>query len=213
MPETVRCALCNQNDYSILYDNMPDWLTGVPGRFRLAQCRHCQLVYQNPRLNSVEIERHYPPDYESYYKGTRETLSPLQWRLLNYGLRKRAAPLFKHCKKGRLLDIGCATGHFPHYVREHSQWEAEGVEPNAEAASFAKEQFGLQVHVGYLSNLDLPSHSFDAVTMWDVLEHVPDPHDLLQQIKLILKPDGILLIRVPVLDSLDARLFRAYWPD
>jgi predicted SAM-dependent methyltransferase len=87
----------------------------------------------------------------------------------------------------------------------------QGVELNGDVARFASEKYGLDIAIGTLEEARLPDNAFDAVTMWDVLEHVYDPATTLAEIHRILKPDGVLVIRVPNLDAWDARLFRTRW--
>jgi SAM-dependent methyltransferase len=190
---------------------MPDRLTHRPGTFQLVKCERCGLIYQNPRLEPQELEAYYPDDYESYYRETKESLSWLQWKLLEYGLRKRARLLLQRQNAGRLLDVGCATGHFLYYVREHSHWQVQGVEPNHTAAQFAEETFHLDVYRGGLHEAKFPDNYFDAVTMWDVLEHVEEPVAIMEEVWRILKPGGAFLVRLPIADSLDAKLFGQYW--
>jgi len=96
-------------------------------------------------------------------------------------------------------------------MRRHGDWELHGVEPNAEAAAYAREHLGLNVFAGPLEEAVLPDEHFDAVTLWDVLEHLPNPRAALTSIRCALKPDGWIFCRVPSLDSLDARLFGPYW--
>lgn len=211
MPQRIHCPLCEQSEYTVLYPDLPDYMSNVAGRFALVSCNHCELVYQNPQLTTSEIEPYYQADYVSYFRGTEKTLSPLRWFLVNYGLRKRAQPLLTFARQGRLLDIGCATGHFLYYMKQQTAWQVYGLEPNAEAAHFAQEAFQLDVRIGYLEDKLFPDHYFDAITLWDVFEHLPEPRAALAAIKRLLKPEGILVLRVPLVDSLDARLFGRYW--
>jgi SAM-dependent methyltransferase len=186
-------------------------MTGRADNFQLVTCSACTFVYQNPQLSTAEMQPYYQEDYISYFQGTEATLSRLQWFLVTYGMRKRAQPLLRHLQQGRLLDVGCATGHFLQYMEVQKGWQVAGIEPNAAAARFAREHFQLDLHVGYLDDCPYPDHSFDVVTMWDVFEHLIDPHAALQTIKRLLKPGGLFVLRVPQIESVDARLFGRYW--
>jgi SAM-dependent methyltransferase len=79
------------------------------------------------------------------------------------------------------------------------------------AARYARARFGLQVFHGPLEDAQFPDGSFDAVAMWDVLEHVHRPRQTLREIHRVLKPNGVLVFRLPVLDSWDRKLFGPYW--
>jgi len=209
--ENTSCLFCNQAKYSVLYEAMPDLLTGLPGKFRLVVCDECSLVYQHPRPDPVELMIYYPEDFESYIKITPKRYSKFQQSLIDYGLRQRALPILQKYEQGRVLDIGCATGYFLNYLQRHISLNLFGVELNPVAAQFAKEHFQLDVHIGDLHSAQFPDNYFEAVTMWDVIEHLPDPLYTLKEIRRILAPKGLLLFKTPIIDSLDALIFGRYW--
>ncbi|MFN3705027.1 MAG: class I SAM-dependent methyltransferase, partial [Thermoflexales bacterium] len=89
-------------------------------------------------------------------------------------------------------------------------WDLLWLEPSSPAAEAAR-RLGLRVITGTLEETDFSARCFDAVTLWDVIEHLHDPAGALRRIARILKPDGILVIRTPNFDSWEARLFGRYW--
>jgi 2-polyprenyl-3-methyl-5-hydroxy-6-metoxy-1,4-benzoquinol methylase len=188
-------------------------LLHLPGTFRLVQCHNCGLVYQNPRPLAAEIGFYYPPEYDSFVCAPWSNPNVIARLLHLYGLKKRWR-LVEHWTPPRegqrtILDVGCATGVF--LAAGDDNWRKVGVELTAEAAHQARTQFGLQVHQGSIDDISLPSGCFDVVTMWDVLEHVHHPVHTLQQVRTLLRSDGVLVVRVPNLDSWDARLWGRYW--
>ena len=109
----------------------------------------------------------------------------------------------------RLLDIGCSSGALLQSAMTHG-FDAEGVEPAAQAAEFAKSA-GLKVFHGYLEEARFPASSFDAVTLMEVIEHLPDPSALLREVWRILKPNGVLVVGTGNGASWTVRLVGARW--
>lgn len=109
-----------------------------------------------------------------------------------------------------LFDIGAATGFFLTLARDRG-WDVKGVEPSEFAAARAREK-GLDVQTGIFDNCDVDPGSLDAVTMWDVIEHLPDPRAALQLIHQRLRPGGILAINTPDSGSVIASLLGLRWP-
>jgi SAM-dependent methyltransferase len=212
--ETTACLLCGATEAQPRYI-LPDLLLGLPGSFRLVQCTRCGLLYQNPRPTPEEIGAYYPPEYDPFT--TPPWAEPrLLTRLLHlYGVKKRWR-LVERCappRPGRrtILDVGCATGVFLAAGSDH--WQKVGVELTEEAAHLARTQFGLLVHQGNFACISLPPASFDVVTMWDVLEHVHHPIHTLQQVHTLLRPDGILVARIPNRNSWDAWMWGSAWAE
>jgi SAM-dependent methyltransferase len=184
-----------------------------PGTFVLVRCTDCSMVYQNPRLEPDELQAYYPREYAPYITSPWshpnllkriQHLSALKqrWRIVEQWAPRRSG-------RRSILDIGCATGSF--LAAASAEWDTVGVEFSAEAAQIARTQFGLTVHQGTLEQAPLAPGQFDVVTMWDVLEHVPNPTETLHHVHQLLRPDGILVARVPNLDAWDARVFGESW--
>jgi SAM-dependent methyltransferase len=137
--------------------------------------------------------------------------SPLMRLVMNYGIYKRCRIVMREKTEGILLDVGCATGIFLEAMQKTNRWITKGVEISEQAARIARDYKHLDVITGNLEKADLPNDYFDVVTLWDVLEHLHDPVGSLREIYRILKPNGIIVFRVPNAGSLDARLFSAFW--
>jgi len=207
--ETTVCNLCGSPEAAVVY-HLSDYLLEKPDvQATLVRCQNCGLVYQNPRPTLSEMGAHYPPEYDSYNPDGGEKASWLMRRLVQYGLDKRVRFVTRAVEGGRLLDVGCATGLFLRAVPS-DRFQVQGVEVSPHAAEIAR-RLGLDVFTGTLEQAAFPAASFDAVTLWDVLEHLHDPLASLQEITRILKPGGALIFRVPHGGSWDARLFGRYW--
>lgn len=205
--EYVHCNLCGCDDSEVVNQG-PDLLLNRPGHFTLVRCRHCGLIYQNPRVTAPELSAYYPDEYLPY----REEPTSLVERFnAAHALNRRCSQLMKHHPQvGTLLDVGCATGHFLNAMQERG-WRVSGVELNGYAADYARKTFDLEIFTGTLAEAVFPESSFDVVTMWDVLEHVPDPKETLAEIARILKPGGLLALSLPNPQSVEARVFGDSW--
>jgi SAM-dependent methyltransferase len=129
-----------------------------------------------------------------------------------YGLRKRCRAVARHvCSGGRLLDVGCATGTFLAEMQHQRGWSVMGLEPARHAARYAHDEEGLSVLAGVLNQAPLADQSFDAITFWDVLEHVYHPRAVIAEAARLLRPGGVLVINHPNIESLDRRIFGRYW--
>jgi SAM-dependent methyltransferase len=117
----------------------------------------------------------------------------------------------RHQDGGRLLDVGCATGLFLDAARRYGPWQVQGIEPSPSAAAYGRRELGLDIVQGTFADADLDDADFDAITMWDVLEHLHDPTAALHKAARLLRPGGVLVVRVPHMESIGARLFGRYW--
>jgi 2-polyprenyl-3-methyl-5-hydroxy-6-metoxy-1,4-benzoquinol methylase len=111
---------------------------------------------------------------------------------------------------GRLLDVGCGHGHWLAQMREKG-WQVEGQDIDAAAAQLGRRTHGLNVHIGTLSHLELPSNSFDAITLSHVIEHVHEPDSLLAECRRLLKPGGTVVAVTPNLRSYGHQRFGVHW--
>jgi putative addiction module CopG family antidote len=107
-----------------------------------------------------------------------------------------------------VLDIGCGSGFYLAALRE-AGWDGEGIEPGETAAQFARKHCGLPVHNSNAEEALAACRdgSFDLVTMWHVLEHLPDPAKVLAEVRRILRPGGTLMLEVPNFSSIWSVLF------
>jgi SAM-dependent methyltransferase len=209
--EAVPCPMCGADDGAPLVQT-EDLLFPGEERFQLLSCRRCGHIYQSPRPTAESIGRYYPEDYHPYLIAVEDEPSPLRRLDRAFGLRMRTQAVHRAAggRPGRLLDVGCATGVFLDGMRRLG-WSVQGVEPSAYAAGYARRRFGLDVYEGLLEDAALPAASFDAITMWDVLEHVHEPRPVLAELARLLRPGGVLVLSLPNPDSLEARLLGRYW--
>jgi SAM-dependent methyltransferase len=210
--ETTLCNFCGNTVATPIVCDLPDFLLQRQEvSVTFVKCNVCGLIYQNPRPTLDEMAFHYPPDYESFGpEPDKEESSWLLKKAFLYGVEKRCRFVTRYKRAGRLLDVGCATGNFLQGIRRYGNWDLFGVEINDHAAQIAQ-KLGLNVRAGTLEQAGFLEGYFDVVTLWDVLEHLHNPASSLREIFRILKPDGLLVIRVPNAGSWDFRLFGRFW--
>ncbi|MBI5055303.1 MAG: class I SAM-dependent methyltransferase [Nitrospirae bacterium] len=162
----------------------------------IRRCRVCDLAFLDPVPQQDFLEDFY--NNESYF--TKDHLPYFGECFKGYSMDSITIRDFRKVlnrlpdiPNGKLLDIGCATGVFLDLARKKG-WNTRGVELSKWASGYARENFGLDVFTGTLEQTYFPDQSFDVVTAWDVLEHLPNPVVFLKEIKRILKKDGTLYI-------------------
>jgi SAM-dependent methyltransferase len=185
-----------------------DCVTGDP--FEIRRCGACGLSLTWPSPSPAEMGRYYP---DAYYgdAGEKRFVGPVEGlqRAL-CGSRARRVEAAAGGRPGRVLDVGCGRGFLLDAFRRRG-WAVEGTEMSAASSAHARDVLRIPVHVGTLESLALPAGSFDAVTLWHVLEHVTDPGSLLAEIARLLRSGGALLVSVPNFGSPEARLAGPGW--
>jgi SAM-dependent methyltransferase len=207
--ESVPCDHCGSPRERTLFEG-PDRLHHLPGTFRVVECLECGWLRQNPRPTGETIGYYYPAEYVNFIRAVED--EPHRWKQWDrrYGILKRRRAVERFGRRGRLLDVGCATGVFLHEMQQ-AGWDVVGIEPNEGAAEYARSRFGLPVRTGTLRTAALPANSFDVVTLWDVLEHLHTPWTDLIEARRLLKESGLLVLRWPNLESLERRWFGQTW--
>lgn len=210
--ERASCCICGSARSRPYLTNW-DRSHGQPGVFTFVACRDCGHVYLDPRPTGEELDAYYPPNYRAHARALDDEPNLLTRLSRRYGLRKRARELTRRRgQPGRLLDVGCGSGLFLDEMRRRG-WDVAGVEPSSHAAAYAVERLGLPVRATTLEAACFQSQSFDAVTLWHVLEHVPDSRRTLEEARRLLRPNGVILAATPNRGSFDAHLFGRYWAE
>lgn len=173
-----------------------------PGRILL--CRSCRFGFRQMRSSPEQLRELYrqiePAVYESEVQGRKRTA------------KSHLQIVQQHIRSGRLLDVGCASGLFL-LEAQQAGWIITGIEPNESLCEDARKNLkgAGDIQCTTLEMARVQS-GFDAITVWDVLEHVPDPQAFLRLCRSLLRADGYLFLNVPDLDSWPARILGARWP-
>lgn len=195
----VICNLCGSGDASLLY-KASSMRRIQSGEFNLMKCRKCGLIYTNPRLSSDAVATYYPQDYEYHEPRKANFLEKLFYKYFhNPGT-----------KKGRILDVGCGNGNYLCMLRKIG-WDCYGTEINKPVVDYMINKLGLKISEGELYNIIFPDEYFDVITFWGSLEHMSDPREVLTKAYKILKKNGKIIIWLPNIESLEAKIFRKFW--
>lgn len=157
----------------------------------IIQCKKCNLRFVSPRPTQENVAQNYDWNYENRPGWTK--LDPKAQ--LVYERRFNFTQRF--LQSGKILDVGAGRGEFLSQVKKVSRWECFGTETSQAAVEFAKKRFNIMLSLGQLENLHYPDNSFDAVTLWHVLEHLPYPSRATKEARRILKDDGFMFIAMP----------------
>ncbi|ACU63667.1 class I SAM-dependent methyltransferase [Chitinophaga pinensis] len=180
--------------------------------FDIFHCGHCSGRFTQHVPGSAEIGRYYQSqEYISHSETKKGLINRLYHSVRKITMRSKQnwVKAATGLKQGSLLDIGCGTGAFLHYMKQLN-WDITGLEPDDTARSNAKTLYGIEP-LPSSELFHLPAQQYDAITMWHVLEHVHSLHDYLRQIRTLLKPEGALIIAVPNYTSPDAEHYKELW--
>ena len=146
-------------------------------------------------------------DYISHSDASKSVFEKLYQAVKSYSLSKKVRLLERYTEgKGRLLDYGAGTGAFVEQAIKGG-WEAIGVEPNGTARAKALDK-GLALQKNWT---ELKPFDYDVITLWHVLEHLPDLHGSILRIHELLRPNGILVLALPNFESWDAKHYGEFW--
>lgn len=168
----------------------------------IVKCRGCGLMFvpidQEGSVFAKDYEDYVDASYIGEEKGRRRASGILLDRIAEF------------TPSGQMLEIGCANGFFLDEARKRG-WTVTGIEPSRWAGEYAKEKLGIKILSSTLEECDFKDAFFDVVVMLDVIEHLHSPRSALQIINRILKPEGLLVITTPDVDSFLSRLLQAKW--
>ncbi|MCX6173111.1 MAG: class I SAM-dependent methyltransferase [Flavobacterium sp.] len=175
--------------------------------FELHHNPEYDLLITFPKPSLEQLPSYYESeDYISHTDGKRSLFEKVYHFIKNIALKNKVKLINAKSEKGKLLDIGAGTGDFL-VAAKNDGWQVLGIEPNTKAKTIA-----INKGVHFADSLsDLESYSFDAITLWHVLEHVPNLEEYLKELKRLVKPSGIIIIAVPNFKSFDANFYGRHW--
>lgn len=207
----IACPLCKKDTYTVLFPssltkkdfnpeiikaNLKNTLDNYKKHSRIVKCTYCHMVYTNPLENFSLLLKGYEDVVDEEYIKTE------QYRkiLLHQHLRR----VEKYIERGKILDIGCFAGYFLEIAKEQG-WKAYGIEPSKWARAIAKKK-NLQVIGDDIETIELAKNQYDVITMWDVIEHLPDTSAILKKCHRSLRKKGIIALGTPNIESIVAKI-------
>jgi SAM-dependent methyltransferase len=220
--EAPKCELCGATGM-LLHENLTDRLFHVPGVWSLRRCENenCELFWTDPQPHASDIWKLY----QSYWTHGNDSKPNAELSSVGKRRLKRAAARLLFWRReallsdsrylsqmpaGRLLDVGCGTGDFLAGMAQIG-WDATGIDFDEEAVASARRHPGIKVFSGDLADQRFPNNAFDAITLSNVIEHLPAPLDTFAELKRVLAPGGRLIIVTPNPNSLGHRSFGRCW--
>lgn len=202
----TECPVCSSREFKEVLQVKDQLVSNEV--FTITECTNCTLRFTNPRPENEELGGYYESeDYISHTNEGNSIINRLYKIARSFTLRSKRKLIQKDSGAKKLLDIGCGTGHFISYCSENN-WECYGVEPDAKARNIAEENGNLKI----FAELDeIENQQFDRITLWHVLEHLPDLKGSLQTISRLLKDDGKLFVAVPNYTAQEAKKFAEHW--
>lgn len=192
------CPICKGNETEIKLKPVSDHIT--KGEFEIRSCRNCGISYTFPQPDN--LDPYYPLKYRGYNAFVRNILRFFFKVRVNNWARKFGVP-------GDVLEIGCGPGFMLDAFRKKG-WRVLGTERKEKMAINAKDALGLDVHIGDIGALP-EQREFDLIVMFNVLEHLKDPLQVINECSRRLKKDGTLIISVPNLESWQAKYAGSVW--
>ncbi|MCC9017762.1 class I SAM-dependent methyltransferase [Flavobacterium lipolyticum] len=166
------------------------------------------MLITSPQPDLENLGRYYESeDYISHTDNKRSLFEKAYHFVKSIALKNKLNLINgEQSQKGRILDIGAGTGDFL-LTAKNDGWETVGVEPSERAKNIAIEK-----GISFVNGIDaLENNSFDVITMWHVLEHVPNLELQIRELKRLLKPTGTLIVAVPNFKSFDAKYYNEFW--
>lgn len=196
------CEACTGRDYKPIIGQ---------GQYRILRCKNCGLVCSNPLPEIRDLRVFYDNfsfnQFESEFSGENLEIGKFVLGRQLAILRRYGAEL----DNGNFLDIGCGSGYYVYGAKENGL-NAEGIDLDAHAVEFGKQNFGIDISAKELRECNFPDNRFHLINSRQLIEHLIDPLDFLKEVRRILRPRGFLVLETPNTDSLE-HILKLYFLD
>jgi 2-polyprenyl-3-methyl-5-hydroxy-6-metoxy-1,4-benzoquinol methylase len=180
--------------------------------FIITECKSCSLRFTQDVPDAASIGDYYKSEnYISHTDTSKGLINSLYKKVRNrtLGQKRKLIESITNKETGKILDVGSGTGAFANEMKSGG-WEVTGLEPDSGAIKVAKDLYGLELQET-ATLFELSAGSYDAITLWHVLEHVHQLQEYIAQLKKILADDGRLIIAVPNYTCYEEKTYKQYW--
>ncbi|KKR81105.1 MAG: Methionine biosynthesis protein MetW-like protein [Candidatus Daviesbacteria bacterium GW2011_GWA1_41_61] len=175
-----QCVVCQDSHNKVIFKEFD---------IDILKCQSCGHVFSSYQLDQ---------NYDGYFPDQIKSEEQYWWNEAHEKIYTDFCNRYLKGKNGRLLDVGCGLGFFVKKISSYSGWQTVGYEISPSAVKFARNKLKLKnVYLGKVEQSNLPKNYFDIITLWDVIEHIPNPHPLISYLHSVLKKDGLLFIHTP----------------
>lgn len=205
-----QCPVCGKSEFSSSLICTDYFVSGE--KFNIKKCDSCGFMFTDNIEDEHHIGKYYQSENYISHSNTKKGMVNLAYHTVRKYMLARKRKLVEKStglKTGQLLDVGTGTGFFLNEMKS-AGWQITGTEKSPDARQFSKNNFGLNI-LETEELFELKDGSFDAITLWHVLEHIHLLHKNLLKFKELLKPNGKLIIAVPNHTSYDARHYKEFW--
>lgn len=208
MKTLSNCPICDKDNYSSVYLCKDHSVSKE--NFSIVSCNHCDFTFTNPRPEDANLGKYYLSENYISHTNSKNTLFERLYQTVRKISIKQKLSLLNTFSNSKIhLDIGCGTGEFLHACKDVG-YTTKGIEPSDIARNQAIQHFGLDVSEN--TNLSqFENEEFETISLWHVLEHLPELNKTIKQLKRILLEEGVVIVAVPNLKSWDADYYKEYW--
>lgn len=206
----VTCPVCNSNSLNAVFKVKDESISKE--YFEIVECQKCTVRFTQNVPIASEIGKYYESDEYISHSNTKAGLvNKIYHSVRNITLNTKEHYIVQYTGRtvGSILDYGAGVGSFAHHMKQKG-WQITALEPSESARKNAAENYKIQLHPSE-DLFRLATNSYDAITLWHVLEHVHELHTTIAQLKSLLRPQGVLFIAVPNYTSLDAQHYQQHW--
>ncbi|MDO8269809.1 MAG: class I SAM-dependent methyltransferase [Candidatus Levybacteria bacterium] len=214
----IECPLCSEKKYNVLYrstltahdtntnkisQSLLNTLDKSQKHGQYVKCESCSLVYVNPPEDLRLLIAGYKNVVDKTYLSTEKYRKKLS--------QSHLSKIMKYKKGNSILDVGCFAGFFLELAKQSGWKIVHGIEPSTWAKMIAKGR-GIEIVGETIQSAKLKKSFYDVITLWDVIEHLPNPDETIDILKTSLKKNGIIAIGTPDIESPIAKILKERYP-